>query len=1263
MNNSIRTIPFVLLLIIFGSTSVSARSKSASGRASSCDRARALLVNGVSKKKIVETAADHGGSLGFKRFRMDPDTVNVVAFRIEFKQDTSTATTGNGRFGFHGGDPKEIKYYDSDTVYKYDALPHDSAYFDRQLQFVRDYYRTVSRGRLHIDYELYPKGANRAYAVDSLMTSYGPGEKKKEESYSENNNRINIRLLRFVRDAIRAADAIGSEQSPFGGLRVDSRGVLRDSLGRRTVFLIIHAGASYLTDGGKEGYLSKNTPYDMIDAFISREFFGAYRDSLKLDTAGVRVKGAAGTSFVIDEIMMVCETANQDGLNFGIHGILVNQLARQIGIPDLFSTSSAVSAVGAFCIMDFYGYLAGQGFVPPWPSAWVRAFMGWDAPAVAPPGRKSVMNLKALCAASPGDTTIALVPVNDHEYFLIENRQRSLVGGPGIFTYDTTADKKTIHIDAGFPLKLDSIVSAKSDTSRVILKVKNYDASLPASGAVVWHVDEKVVRDRLAYDFLNADSAFRAISLVEADGISDIGIEFQTAAFQFVFDAGGAEDVFPHYTKKRRTASDKDSTFYINAMGPWSKPSTHANDGGQTYCTVTIDTLRPRGIEVSSIREYFVDNFVDSVLAVTVDWDYSAPGWPKHTVADSGEQLFDPVACDLYPGNPGKEIVALSKKGRLYVWPSGTDTGLSNGFSDAAGVAVLTSSINPAMKNSKTAIPMDTVLLDTVRFMDIGNMNPRNPRRPFIYPTVIGDRLYVPLLDSAIDVITGIARTDSGQYRLEGDIIPLPFRPSTYVCGIDGGYMAVGGADGRVFCADTSGGGDRVFIALSADTPLSVSALAALPGELHAFVCIQNNSVLSVASAARPSQVVSVKVKGGIPPYSIVTGDINHDDTNEIVVCDSRKGLWAFRRGLTAAPGWEKAPNDQATSSYYAETNRASLPVNHAPPALADIDGDGCLEIVAGGAGGLYALNYLGNPISGWPSYLDNRFYRGNVECSPAIVAAPQGGKGPLTVFSSLTGENETFEIDRIVSTNKKSGVIIFRRSDGSVDSTYATATFIDSAIVSGDSLIATVTLYSGLVDAVGPTGVRPLRTIGGNQLHSRWPLSIGTGAAGASPLIDSLGGGGGLDIVSAAGNGWVYRWKSRGDLTGTTLYWKQTGGGGARSFAYYGSLGQIKDPDGKPLTFFSWPNPTDKLQTGGRNVVNFKYKFSGPAQNVRLDIFTYSGRHVFSKTGMPGSFPGWNALDDISLVNFGSGVYRCRMEAEVGGKKRVEYWKMAVVK
>ncbi|HAJ80164.1 MAG TPA: hypothetical protein DCO75_10370, partial [Fibrobacteres bacterium] len=482
---------------------------------------------------------------------------------------------------------------------------------------------------------------------------------------------------------------------------------------------------------------------------------------------------------------------------------------------------------------------------------------------------------------------------------------------------------------------------------------------------------------------------------------------------------------------------------------------------------------------------------------------------------------------------------------------------------------------------------------------------------------------------------------------------------------IEGNCWVMGYTNGKVLAADTADYyTDTVTIGLSSDTPSAVSAVAAMPGENGMFVCVQNNSILSVCSVKSRTPVSTVKINGGIAPYTIVTGDINNDDTNEIIICDSRKGLWAFKHDLTTASGWKNYPNDEATP-YDTTTNRSELAVNTAPPALADINGDGYLDIIVGGSNGMFALNYKGVSISGWPSYTDNRYFHGNISCSPVVISAPSGNKSPIVVFSSPSGENETFQIGKIMTANKTTGKIVFSLSDGSIDSTYATASFIDSATTLSDSLVTIVALYGGLVDAISPSGSRPALTIGTNQSYSRWPLTVGT-SIGASPLIDnSMEGDSAVNLIATASNGWIYRWKLDTVMAGKTLFWKQTGYDGSRSFAYSGSVSATVDSTSNaPVTFYSWPNPAPDInQTKGRKVVNFKYKFSGTAKNVRLDIFTYTGFHVFSRTNLSGSYPDWNELPEISLDNFGSGVYRCRMEADVNGKKYAKFWKMAIVK
>ena len=111
------------------------------------------------------------------------------------------------------------------------------------------------------------------------------------------------------------------------------------------------------------------------------------------------------------------------------------------------------------------------------------------------------------------------------------------------------------------------------------------------------------------------------------------------------------------------------------------------------------------------------------------------------------------------------------------------------------------------------------------------------------------------------------------------------------------------------------------------------------------------------------------------------------------------------------------------------------------------------------------------------------------------------------------------------------------------------------------------------------------------------------------------------------------------------------------RSFTYGGSPLPVIAGTSEPISFFSYPNPA----RGVKNVT-IKYQFSGPASNVRLDIYSITGFVVYSmkKMGNPpeeltGSYPSWNE-HNVSVEN-GPGVYRCRLEAISTGKHS-RFWK-----
>ncbi|MDR2692800.1 MAG: hypothetical protein LBB74_01110 [Chitinispirillales bacterium] len=1267
----------LILLIIFAPVPVAAQVSP------SVFKPRDLLLKSSSRKNILETARNHQWSIDFVKSGVD--TVKIIAIRVEFEPDTSSLTTGDGRFGMRG-DVKELRFYNADTVYKYDGLPHGALYFERQLTALANYYAKASRGMLALEFSLYPAGGGDAgYKVGSQMTGYSPGWKRKQESIDAYWDRKTRGLMTFVRDAVKeAAKDVGN--SPFRGLYRDGDILRERATGRKAVILILHAGASYMTDGGTTG--EADSPSDMIDAFINRDYFKYYRDAIAPDSVGITVTGADGEALTVDEVMMCAETSNQDGLNWGVQGILVNQMARQLGIPDLFSTSSGVSAIGAFCIMDFAGYSAGQGFIPPYPSAWVRAFMGWDRPYTV--GAGGGYGVKALTSAIDregagrmfgNDTSILLIPINGSEYYLVENRQRNLSGDRSVFKYDNGA------IISAYPfnVNIDANVKRFSDgASRVILETKNNDISLPASGVLVWHIDERVIRQKLEHNIVNADSSYRGVRLVEADGINDLGVTFKDAFYQAAFDYGGAEDVFPHKSVRGdKSKADAD----VWGFGPYSRPSSRSNDGGHTYLNIDFRQAggSPRTELSISFQNDTVVNYSDSLFLADVRYDYLTPGWPRRAAPEASKldtavtgSFFDPLVTGLALSSSGNNkdtvLALLSESGRFYLYS--VNGAKRESYGDKVAAVRLTDYHGKAVDTDITVTYFDSI------------------PGAFTFPTAIGGKIYVPA--SSIPTTPFLSKAASrpsstssktakssrapssrmSKTSQAGDaiyvygsvdmtdrtILHLPSAPSSYVCGIDNASWAIGLTDGRIIVGTNISVIDT--IKLSSDS--SVCALAALKDNIGGFAAVQSDGVVSVVKPNRDS-VVSTKITKGIPPFTVVTGDLDNDGKeSELVISDSRQGVWVYTRELKLAQGWKDDPNDWA-NAYYVDPQRRSgadrnrYPKNYSAPALVDLNRDGNLDIIVSGINGIYALNRKGALLSGWPAYLDNRYWyqRGSVTTSPIAVSSNRNE--PTVLFSSPTGETATFSVAKVITADTRTGVVTFRRDDGKLDSLWdMSAASIDTIMTIGDSLVYPYTLPGGFVDALTGNAARPLeRELGSWPIpQSRWPLSTGASVT-TSPLVYRASQNTSPALFAVSSDGMVYRWDLSNGMRVDSLYWPQNGFDAARSFAYGGPKPVAKEDKNKePITLWSYPNPTSKEDA----YTTFKYRFSGNAKNVRLDIHTITGYRTDTFKNLSGDFPGWNEFR-VNLRKYGQGIYRCRMEAEVGGKKYSKFWKMAVVK
>jgi immune inhibitor A len=154
-------------------------------------------------------------------------------------------------------------------------------------------------------------------------------------------------------------------------------------------------------------------------------------------------------------------------------GVCCHEFGHQLGLPDMYNTSTGGAMVGIWTLMDS-GSWASNGANPSHPDAWCMQLLGWMTPVTPSGGTAS------LTAAEISNSCIRLsiptAPDPAKEYFLLEYR---------------------------------------SNTAAL------YDRGLPGSGVLIWHVDEGVIdgttyAGRLSDNSLN-NYSHKTLDIVCAD--------------------------------------------------------------------------------------------------------------------------------------------------------------------------------------------------------------------------------------------------------------------------------------------------------------------------------------------------------------------------------------------------------------------------------------------------------------------------------------------------------------------------------------------------------------------------------------------------------------------------------------------------------------------------------------------------------------------------------------------------------------------------
>lgn len=461
------------------------------------------------------------------------DTLKILAVMVNFQVDRYESTVGNGKFG-----SIYSKNYGSKII---DPLPHNRNYFEAHLEFVKNYFKKVSGGKLNIAYYVLPD----TFSVSQTMQNYSPST---STDFTPLGN--------FAKEAWSKAAQIYPN---FDFKDYD-------------VFLIFHAGVGRdLTLPGSLGN-EKDLPSIYLSDKALKKIYGQ-------SFSGFPVSNG---SFDITNSMVIPETESRELstvvgdtlIQISINGLLVSSVASYLGLPDLYNTKTGLTAIGRFGLMDGQAIFAYNGLFPPQPSAWEKIFLGWATPKEISLGGSHV-NLTTYLAGNASDTTMLKVPINSSEYFLLENRERDANKDGAKITYVLNGDTLT----KVFPKDTTGFYSYDTDSLRgVVINVDEYDWALPGSGILIWHIDNNIINQKIGEDAINADPNNEGVFVEEADGIQDIGQQYTDLLGNTVVIEGDQTDMW---------YKGNPSRYFKNKFSGNTQPNSNSNSGANSLISIS----------------------------------------------------------------------------------------------------------------------------------------------------------------------------------------------------------------------------------------------------------------------------------------------------------------------------------------------------------------------------------------------------------------------------------------------------------------------------------------------------------------------------------------------------------------------------------------------------------------------------------------------------------------------------------------------------
>ncbi len=833
-----------------------------------------------------------------------PETLRVLALRVEFQEDDDSTTWGNGKMNLSGfGNPSDGLAYDP---------PHDRTYFANQMQGLRNFYLMNSRGRLQIEYDVYPKEPFRAYQLPHKMTFYG------------DTSNLDRGITLFMRDAL--LEAAKDSEIDFSKYKKSYSGKTFDMI------VIFHAGST-IQSSKPYGYFA-----DLASATVTPGALQAYSGKSYVDLGGIHISTAS----------IVPESPRVEGVMFGLPGILYHEFAHLLGAYDLYDVKGYTQGVGSWSLMGGGGWLGKpSGQIPSMHDAFHRYHFGWEDPIVVTSDTTvgifaAVMDTLDIPAWEQGKRpTTVLVPIrydaagNPQEYFLIENRQDNLRG---------SKDTAVVDVEGGVPIWMND---------------GEFDTYQPGSGIIIWHVDEDLIDKYGKTNFVNAWRAFglhNAVDMEEADGIQDYELllrstgtyAIQGSKFDPFFKEDGGN---PSFNPNSNPSSDG----YYGKSGI----SIEVLDPSDTLMRIKIsfeDKLAAFPQQAQSIKKFsaMLTHDIDgdgskellafglsSGTATSVEvWKKTAERYGTNTTylffLDS---LASPPAIGDINGDGKSEIVILGFKGRLAVY----DSLMNNHPSEISGSPYKLSGRSfaaPMLVDMDNDDDLEIMAVD--EFGSIYAFNYANDSLSLIsgYPVKLGEEIRPGFALVSDSPLRYVLLASSGElYLLDA--------AGTVQKGFPVSLGAGSGQDDiPPIVVDIDGDGEREILCFAYEYK-----------QYKYYVVSMDGHIKYTSTRAFKTPLTSPAV-----------ADLNGDNLPEVIF-GAANGLWAIEGNGTAVSGFPKVfPKTYKTKVPFQYGGLTYLlTINSpfyfpSPPLIGDFDGDAVPEIaMASPDHGVYLLDPLEN--------------------------------------------------------------------------------------------------------------------------------------------------------------------------------------------------------------------------------------------------------------------------------------------------------------